>query len=723
MSVKEQLGGTDFTKDQMNEISAGIDAGLAVAVYAKKEFLAIQMHQIRLGMQAGLDVSCYARPEYDWFQMEEIREGLKSGVDVTKFASPELSYDKMRQIRKGLEQGIDMSAYTRLEAGTLRELRKAIRSGINLVPFIQQNYQTEQLEQIRIALENGVDIAPYLKPEFLGVSIREIMLGLECGLDVTIYAKTGMSWQQMREIRLGLEHHLDISVYENPFYGWQQMREIRLGLEEGLPVSDYSSLMYTAKEMRKRRLRLQSDYINALIGEKKETEDFEDFRVIISSDEMEVYIEIQGNPKSLSRKEIKTALRQSGVIEGINEDAIDALVKGQWSERSIKVAEGRLPERGKDGWYELFFDVELTPAPLVLPDGSVDYTSAKFFEFVEEGQRLALYHNALEGTAGMTVTGKKLSAKKGKELNMLIGRGFVLQEDKKTYLAAFAGKVTYTNGQLVVEKLLVLDDVNLLSGQINFDGCVHVRGNVATASTIIATEDIIVDGFVEDANLQSGGSIVLRKGANAAGGSGSIRAKRNVVGKFFESISVYAGGNLKANYCLNCDIYAEGKIEISGSRGMIAGGKTYALRSISAYNIGNRARLVSVFSVGVNDTLLRQETEVNDKIANVESELQMLTNSQENFQKKYPPEVRNTMDIYLKIESAVYTKELQMKRLIQAKESIDQKKKDMANARVSVRGMVFEGVVIEIGGQRLYAKEMSNVTIRRNNGRIGVFRN
>lgn len=723
MSVKEQWGGVEFTRDQMNEINEGLRAGLDVAAYAQKEFLAIQMHEIRLGMLAGVDVSCYAKPEYDWFQMEEIREGLKSGVDITKFASPELPYDKMRQIRRGLEDGIDLSAYTRLEAGTLRELRKGIRSGVNLVPYIQQNYQTEQLRQIRIALEKGVNIAPYIKPEFLGVSINEIMLGLECGLDVTIYARTGMSWQQMREIRLGLEHRLDISVYQNPLYGWQQMREIRLGLEEGLPVSDYSSLMYTAKEMRKRRLRLENDYLDELIGEKEAAEVFQDFRVIVSSDEMEAYIEIQGNPKTLSQKKIRAALRQSGVKEGIIEDAIGILVDGGWSVRSVKVAEGRPAQTGKDGWYELFFEYPPRPAPTILPDGSVDYTSAKYFEVVEAGQRLALYHEASEGTPGMTVTGKKLAAKKGKEQNLLTGKGFVLQGDNKTYLAAYSGKVSQEGNRLVVEKMLVLGDVNLLTSQVNFDGCVYVKGNVAAASTIIATEDIIVDGFVEGANIQSGGSIVLRKGANAAGGSGCIRAKRDVSGKFFESISVFVGGNIKANYCLNCDIYSEGTVEISGTRGMIAGGKTYALRSISAHNIGNRARLVSVFSVGVNETLLRQEVEVNDKIVNVESELRILINSQENFQKKYPPEIRNTMDIYLKIESAVYTKELQMKQLILAKESIEQKKKDMENAKLCVRGMVFEGAVIEINGQRLYAKEMSNVTIRRNRGSIGIFRN
>lgn len=727
MSEKEQWVRAGFNRDQIDEIEQGLGAGLDVEVYAKKEFMAIQMRQIRLGMQEGLDILCFAIPEYDWFQMEELREGLKSGVDIAKFSSPELAYDKMRQIRLGLEAGIDLSAYTRLKAGMLRELRKAIASGVNLTPYIQQGYQTEQLEQIRIALEKGVDIDPYLKREFRGVSIREIALGLERGVDVNIYAKLEMSWQQMREIRMGLEHRLDTSVYHDSLFGWQQMREIRLGMEEGLPVSEYASLMYTAKEMKKRRLRFADDSINTLLGEllgeREETEVFKDFKVTISRDEMEAYIEIQGNPKALGRKELERGLIKSGVTKGVIEEVIQDLIMGRWPDRSVKIAQGRLPESGADGWYEFFFDTMENQTPDILPDGSVDYTSMKFFEVVDQDQLLAIYHDAQEGVPGFTVTGRVMPAKRGHQQKMLTGKGFDLNEDKHKYYASHIGRVILSGERLVIEKLLVLDEVTSLNGRVVFDGCIYIKGNVASGGNVMATEDIIVDGFVEESSLECGGNIVLRQGANAAGGHGTIRAGGNVSGSFFETMYVYAGGDIRANYCLNSEIYAEGRVDISGNRGMIAGGKTYAMYSISVYNAGNRTGLRTFFTLGVNESLIREEIQVNNKIESVKWELKILRNGQKDFQKKYPPEIRNTMEIYLKIESAIYTKELEMGELKQEKERILKRKKEIAGAKVCVRGMLFEGVVVEIGGERLLAQKMWNVTLRRSEAGIGITHN
>lgn len=723
MSEREQWSKAGFNRDQVDEIEKGLDAGLDVAIYAKKEFMAIQMRQIRLGLLERLDVLCYSIPVYDWFQMEELREGLKAGLDILKFSSPELAYDKMRQIRLGLADGIDLTAYTRLEAGMLRELRKAIGAGINLIPYIQQGYQTEQLEQIRIAQEKGVDIDPYLKREFRGVSIREIALGLERGVDVSAYAKLEMSWQQMREIRLGLEHRLDTSVYQNALYGWQQMREIRLGMEEGLPVSEYASLMYTPKEMKKRRLRLADDSLQELLIDLEGTEVFRDFRVVISGDGMEAHIEIIGNPRALNRRELERALKRSGVKKGILEESIQALIMGRWSEHLVKIAQGRTPKTGADGWYEFFFDTMEKRAPEILPDGSVDYTSMKFFEVVEKDQLLAVYHDAEEGVPGFRVTGEELPARRGHEQNLLTGKGFTLDEDSHTYYASDMGRVTLNGDELVIEKLLVLDDVTPLSGRVVFDGCIYIQGNIAPGSSVMATEDIIVDGFVEDSNLECKGNIVLRQGVNAAGGHGTIRADGNVSGNFFETVYVYAGGDIRANYCLNSEIYAEGCVEISGNKGMITGGKTHAMRSISVYNAGNHTGLQTFFTVGVNETLIKEEVDVNNRIETVNWELKILNNGQKDFQKKYPPEVRNTMEIYLKIESAIYTKELEMGELKQEKERIEQKKKEIAGAKLCVRGMLFEGVVVEIGGERFRPQKMSNVTLRRGRTGIAIYHN
>ena len=709
-----------YTHDQIREIKEGEGLGLDVSIYAKKEFLAIQMLEIRRGLQAGLPVKLYARPEYDWFQMAEIRTGLEDDVDVSVYAFPEISYDRMREIRLGLMDGINLSNYKRMEAGYLRQLRKALLEKVNILDYIREGYDPGQLEEIRYALTKGLDIAPYLVLEFRGASIHEICLGLESGLDVSRYAKIEYGWQQMREIRLGMMNRVDVSVYSDPYYFWEQMQEIRLGLEEGLDVSYYSSLMYTESDMRKRRLSLVEEELEHMLNPQEDQS--ENFKIFLSSDEMEAYLEVKGGVCPIDRKEIRRALRRNAIVEGVDQDMIDNLAEGDYPLQPILIARGQEPEDGTDGRYEFFFELLPTKTPLLLEDGSVDYQHTEWFEMVERGQKLAYYHSATEGKSGKTVTGRAVSAKRGKEQQMLSGKGFVVLEDQKTYLADVSGRVEIIEGRLEITRLLVVENVSLATGNIYFDGSVYVKGNVGSGVTIQATEDVLVEGFVESATIECQGSIVLKQGNNARG-NGYLKAGKKVVGKFFEAVRVYAGEEISANYCLNCDLYSEGKIHISGRNGTIAGGISRAVNGLIAYNVGNHVGLSTRIVLGINDVILKRRKDLDAEIKENKRELTILTNAYEDMQKKFAPEVRNTMEFYLKIENAVYTKEKQQEDLMAEKVKMEELMKEYAHVRATIDGILYEGVKFEVNGLQWKSKqETRKVTIRNSNNKIIVYK-
>lgn len=728
-----------FTPDQVEEIEEGLKAGLDTAVYARKEFYALQMREIRKGLEKKLPVQIYAKTEYDWFQMEEIRKGLKAGLNVSLYAFPTVSYEKMRQIRKGLKAGIHLEPYIRLDAGILRELRKAFISGINIVEYIKQGYDTEQLQEIRHALLKGVDLKPYLLREFRGVAIAEICEGLEKGLDVSSYARIEYSWQQMREIRLGLENRVDTGIYASPLYDWQQMREIRLGLESGIDISSYRSQMHTANEMRQKRLQIQekfqkisalkesmhqneADLFSAEIISPETAPEDHGVVVIISRDEMEACVRISSFKDRPQKEGILKALEQEGVTRGVDEAAIDGIVDGSCKDRTVIVARGMLPQDGSDGWYEFFFKTEPNKAPQVLEDGSVDYQNIEWFEMVEQGQKLAYYHDAGAGISGFTVTGKVLPSKKGKEQSILSGRGFMLMPDRRTYLSTMNGKIELHGSRMEISSFLVLDEMTIATGNVNFDGCVHVKGNIGSGTVIRATEDVLVDGFVESAMIEAGGNIVLRQGVNASG-SGYIKSDKSVLGKFFEAVRVHAKEDIRANYCLNCELYAQGKIVISGVKGTLAGGTTYAAKEVQSYQVGNQAGIATYIKLGLNEDILNRQRRIEEKIKSVNKELSILGNAYLDFQRKYPPEVRNMMDMYLKIESAIYTKEKEMEKLYSAKEQVEENVRKTGEASVKIRGTLFEGVLLEIDGLRWAARNMKNATIKRVDNRIAAFSN
>ena len=720
---QELYQSSGFTLDQINEIQEGLELGLDISVYAKKEFFAIQMRQIRLGMMEKLPVEAYASTDYDWFQMEEIRCGLQDGLDITVYANPSISYDKMRQIRLGLKNGVNLANYTKLDAGVLRELRKALLSKIYIVDYIQQGYGAEQLEQIRLALEKHLNIVPYLQKELRGVSIHEICEGLEKGLDVSCYAKIEFSWQQMRQIRLGMENRVDVSCYANPLYEWQQMQEIRLGLENGIDITPYYTLMYPATDMRRMRLELQANNNPARFSdEEAHFEAFEDISVTISSDEMEAFIYVQDSSR-VTKTRIMKALEFSGVKKGIQEAEINKLLKGGFKNKTLMVAKGKAATEGPDGWYEFFFKTELDRQPKLLPDGSVDFSEIQWYEFVQSGQNIAVYHDAEMGTAGYTVTGREIPARKGRERSVLTGKGFTLLEDDRTYTASVSGRIILDGNRIDIDPTLTIEEVSLATGNITFDGSVYVSGNVGVGALIQATGDVVVNGYVESATIESSeGSVCIKQGVNG-NGVGYIKAAVDVSGKFFESCRVYAGNEIRAGYCLNCDLHSENKIVINGKNGQLAGGTTYAKTSIDMTYAGNRAGIATVIRLGINDEIVEQQDDVEQRIEEANKQLDILRNAYADFHIKYPPEVRNTMDMYLKVESAIFAIEKEVDTLMRYKYDMEQEMIAVKNAQAVIHDTLYEGTVFEINGKHWTATQARNVKVKRVDSRVVVHRN
>lgn len=668
-----------------------------------------------------IDMTLYDNGKYDWLQIEEIRKGLEAGLDVSVYASPEVSYQKMREFREGMLEGLDLRAYMKLPAGIIHQLRIARQKKLDISKYVLQGYEPEQLEQIMHALELHLDIDPYLSTNLRGVAIQEICEGLQTGMDVSVYASEKYNWQQMREIRLGLEHRLDVSAYLNPLYDAKQMREIRIGMEAGLDTTGYASLMYTAADMKRLRLEQQEGFETKL-KRPEAVESLQDwFIVTISEDEMEAYVICHKRPKGASPDAILSELKRQGVIKGIDREAVERAVKQVAENQQIVVASGRPAENGEDGWYEYFFRTEVVRAPKMLEDGSVDYQNIEWFETVKENQKLAYYHKAGNGTFGYTVTGMLLKPHKGKELPMLRGSGYILDEDGQTYISSMNGRVDLNDTQLVVSRLFEFDEITIATGNVDVDGNVHVKGHVGSKTKIRATGDVVIDGFVESAEIESGGNIVLRNGVNASG-QGMIHAKDKIVGRFFETAIVSCDGDIHADYSLDSQISAKGKIVFSGSKGSLIGGKIEAQKGLSAYNIGNTAGSLTIIQFGTSRETRRLWKELEDKMEEVKKEIAVFTKPYEEIQRKYSPEACNGMELYIKLENAIYSKQNELKQLRKQQNILNRDMKESDAAEVRVRGNLYEGVLFESSGMKWRPNTVFGVRVKKIDNRITILR-
>lgn len=696
-----------FTSDQIREIEEGKHAGLDVSVYAKPYFLAVHMRSIRLGMEAGLDVSRYAKPEYDWFQMEEIRLGMSQGIDVGIYADPRIAYDKMRIIREGLLEGIYLKTYTKYFGSVMRQILLAKKSGVNLDPFLDKGYREAELEAIRMALEKGLDIERYISPDFNGESIKEIARGLENGIEVEQYAFPEYNWEQMHEIRLGLLSRVNISLYKSPYYHAGQMREIRVGMENGLDVSSYATLMYTENDMRRIRRQLEDEIANRdrdLVGAEEITAGFDDYMINISRDEMTATLTLYRRQKALDRGKLIREMQSVGVIYGVDQEMLDRLSDGHFAGTDAVIARGKAPIDGRDGYYEYFFELKQESKPKIRADGSVDHMDLRNYHMVKKGDHIAYYHAAEMGRSGSTVTGKFLPAKNGKEKGLLVGKGFIVDEDQKTYISLLNGRIEMKGGKITITNVLELREVTKITGNVIYDGDLHVQGDVGAGSVIKVTGDVVISGTVEAATIESGRNIAIQRGV-AAGSGGLIKAEGNVQARFLESAIIEAGGDVSVGYSVNSKIFSRGRVLITAREGALSGGSTVAERGIEVENLGNRMGVSTRVEIGGNERLKKIRQQLEKEINEIKKELQILYNAKNEVYGKYNAEERSRMEIINKIENAIYTKELELREKEKSQKEVLEHERMIRDSEAIVHGRIYDNVKMSIGGVYLQRPE------------------
>ena len=644
----------------------------------ESSYIKEQHQEILLGKEEGLDVSLYANPEFNWLQMEQIRMGIKDKVDVSAYADPSYSYETMKQIR--------LSYY----------------SSNDLTDYLERGFVDDELEQIRLALEDGLPIDTWLTDDMYAQQIYEIKMGLYEDMDVSIYANSQYNWMQMKEIRLGLEKRLDVSLYTNYLFSHWQMKEIRLGLEAGLDVSSYAKLIFSGTDMREKREKLLKEKTSrpvntaSSLGIDIDSLTKKEFSIFVENDGNKAFAFIPWFPGNMvTEDDIYNELKKRGIVNGIKRETIAEMIRNRRMNEKILIAEGTPAETGKDGWFEFFVRLDLPRIPAPLPDGGVDYVNIEAFEMVDEGEKLAVYHPAQKGIDGQNIFGEVLHANKGIEKKPLKGKGFAIAPDGVTYISKLNGKFEYINGQMIISNMIIVrEDVTAVTGKLEVDGSVYVVGSVYSGGHIEAKGDIIVEYNVETAKLVAGGNVMIKRGSCSKHDC-FIEAKGEVSGSFFEAANINAGGNVKANYIMNSDINTLGKAIISGSKGMLLGGRMRAVKGVDTYNLGNSSHIRTFLEVGRNVLYDKQQYEFGKKRTEILGQLSMLEEQWNKILKSLPPDKEKAVELIKKLNGAIVAKDHELAEL-DADISKLAHITDEGMKAVLVRGNAYEGSIIEI---------------------------
>lgn len=365
----------------------------------------------------------------------------------------------------------------------------------------------------------------------------------------------------------------------------------------------------------------------------------------------------------------------------------------------ILFAEGQAPVQGTDARIEYNFDVNPDRHPKVRKDGSVDYFQLTTINHCHKGEELARIIPEKPGIEGSDIYGQTIKPRDVKRETLKFGHNIELSEDRKIIRSMVDGYVSLVEDKVFVSDIYSVKNVDVSTGNLEFEGSIEISGDVAENFTVRAGGDVVVNGQVEGATIIAGGNIVIAKGMNGMS-KGVLQAGGSVVVRYLENVNVCAGEDVSSEAILHCNITAGNEVRVDGRRGVIIGGTIQAGISVVAKTIGASMGANTVLEIGVNTKAKADYAELQKRMAGVGKTVRDAETILANFKDKLKKGIKFTDNQvkYMKTVASMYEeKSTELARLKAEEEGMKDLLRVNAKAEVIVNNEVFPGTTIVIG--------------------------
>jgi uncharacterized protein (DUF342 family) len=220
--------------------------------------------------------------------------------------------------------------------------------------------------------------------------------------------------------------------------------------------------------------------------------------------------------KTITITDVLDKLLEKGVVHGINYNEIARACESTEA-GEYEIAIGNTTEPGENGWLENLVELDSNRGELKeRSDGSIDYREIRHIPSVEKGEVIAVIHPPIPGKPGMTITGVTIPPPQVHALKIVQGKGIILTNDETQVVSTEAGRPNIEQRGILVklsimQKLFHQQDVDLLSGNIQFNGDVEVTGDVEETMKIEAKGDVLIKGSVNMAKITAGNAILINR--------------------------------------------------------------------------------------------------------------------------------------------------------------------------------------------------------------------
>lgn len=447
----------------------------------------------------------------------------------------------------------------------------------------------------------------------------------------------------------------------------------------------------------------------------------------ISEDRLQAFLSIdpgEGSGAKLSEKEIRDSIEAAGVVRGILEADLSAIIErvlnGDKVEHEL-FAKGKAAQGGDNESLEFLLNVSSGGNVTIRNDGRADFKNRDNMTRVTKDQAVArICPPEKQPVPGFDVSGKELNTDGAGKLNLSIGEVFrqELQPDQTIILfSTIDGELLYENNRLdVLAVHTVKGNVGLSTGNIKFAGTVQVAGNVESGFYIMSESDIKIKGSVDRGLLSSGGDILIQGGVKG-GGKTLLRSKQNIMASFIEQSTILSVHDIKIQKsCFRSNVKCNGRL-IMGDKGSIIGGVIKVKNGLVATSIGSERGVPTKIHFGqdylVEDQVGVQEKEIKKmqlQVAEVDAAIQKAKSGQQTAS------LRELANQKTKLMKLIQKRSV---HLFNLKERFEQH----FDSELIVNGEIYPGVVLESHGRELEVNRLyKQVTISfdTTSGRISI---
>ncbi len=356
-------------------------------------------------------------------------------------------------------------------------------------------------------------------------------------------------------------------------------------------------------------------------------------RIFLSQDLMKAEAEVsppQNGGADVTMEKIKEALEKSGVVFGVDEDALDELTIPLYNKRMV-VAEGEAAQDGQDGVCTECFSREIETHYNERADGSMDYKELGLIRDVKKGTVICEITPPIMGVNGTNVKGKTLKARSGTRATIPIGENIELNEDQTKAVAKIEGNVVFRSNHFLIETIYRVQNVDYEVGNIHFSGDVDVSGDVHDGFEIHAGGKVVLHGQIGAAIIKAK-DIIIDSGINGTG-KAVLESQGDIKAGFIENCQVYLQGDLKSGSIVNSKVECGGNVEVTSDKGIICGGSVVAFSSVKAKVIGNESNTHTAIILGFTPQLIEDKKNLVDQLDRINTHIEELNKNTAYIQK------------------------------------------------------------------------------------------